>query len=206
MRVGDVGPDWEPARRGSDGRRWAIISAKVARRVGDGSYEDFLQIDAPINQGNSGGRFINLSGELVWAPSCRSCTPTGGNIGSGFAIPSNMAREVMGQLKAAAESERGKRGRRLERVTLHIVASLEAGRHERGAGQRRRAGSAASRAGLKQGDVITALNGDKVADSNALRNPHCWARAGLDDRPRDRPQREDGDRARDRRSSLEAVA
>ena len=81
-----------------------IISAKGrATGVGDGSYEDFLQTDAAINQGNSGGALVNLNGELVGINS-QILTPTGGNIGLGFAIPSNMARQVMDQLKTTARS------------------------------------------------------------------------------------------------------
>ena len=76
-----------------------IISAKGrATGVGDGSYEDFLQTDAPINQGNSGGALVNAKGELIGINS-QILSPSGGNIGIGFAIPANMARHVMDQLR-----------------------------------------------------------------------------------------------------------
>jgi S1-C subfamily serine protease len=101
-----------------------IVSAKGrATGVGDGSYEDFLQTDAPINQGNSGGALISLNGELIGINS-QILTPTGGNIGLGFAIPSNMAREVMGQLKSGGSVRRGKLGVSVQNVTPDLAASL----------------------------------------------------------------------------------
>ena len=79
---------------------------------------------APINQGNSGGALINLNGELVGINS-QILTPTGGNIGLGFAIPSNMAREVMGQLKADGRVQRGKLGVTVQSVTPDLASSLK---------------------------------------------------------------------------------
>ena len=81
-----------------------IVSAKGrATGIGDGSYEDFLQTDAPINQGNSGGALVNLQGELVGI-NAQILSPSGGNIGLGFAIPSTMARAVTDQLTRTAWS------------------------------------------------------------------------------------------------------
>jgi S1-C subfamily serine protease len=98
-----------------------IISAKGrATGVGDGSYEDFLQTDAAINQGNSGGALISLNGELVGINS-QILTPTGGNIGLGFAIPSNMARQVMEQLKTDGKVSRSKLGVTIQNVTADIA-------------------------------------------------------------------------------------
>jgi serine protease Do len=147
-----------------------IISAKGrATGVGDGSYEDFLQTDAPINQGNSGGALISLNGELVGINS-QILTPTGGNIGLGFAIPANMAREVMSQLKEDGRVQRGKLGVAVQSVTSDLAASLKLPDTSGALVSNVEPGGAASRAGVKQGDVITALNGTKVADSNSLRN------------------------------------
>ncbi len=155
-----------------------IISAKGrATGVGDGSYEDFLQTDAPINQGNSGGALINLNGELVGINS-QILTPTGGNIGLGFAIPSNMAREVMSQLKTDGRVQRGKLGVSVQSVTSDLAASLKLPSTSGALVSGIEPGGAASRAGLKQGDVITALNGEKVADSNALRNRIAGTKPG----------------------------
>jgi len=155
-----------------------IVSAKGrATGVGEGGYEDFLQTDAPINQGNSGGALVNLHGELVGINS-QILTPTGGNIGLGFAIPSNMAREVMEQLKTDGQVRRGKLGIAVQGVNADLAASLKlpgaAGALVSGV----EPGGPAAKAGLQQGDVITALNGEMVADSNALRNRIASTRPG----------------------------
>jgi serine protease Do len=147
-----------------------IVSAKGrATGVGDGSYEDFIQTDAPINQGNSGGALINLNGELIGINS-QILTPTGGNIGLGFAIPSNMARQVMDQLRTNGKVSRGKLGVSVQNLTADMAESLKLP-DERGAlisGVE--SGSAAARAGLRQGDVLVGLDGEKVTDTNSLRN------------------------------------
>jgi Do/DeqQ family serine protease len=147
-----------------------IISAKGrSTGLGDGSYEDFLQTDAPINEGNSGGALVNLEGELVGINS-QILTPSGGNIGLGFAIPSNMARAVMDQLKTDGRVSRGKLGVTVQNVTADIAASLRlpdvAGALISGI----EPNSAAGRAGLRQGDVVVGLDGERVTDTNNLRN------------------------------------
>ena len=155
-----------------------IISAKGrATGVGDGSFEDFLQTDAPINQGNSGGALINLDGQLVGINS-QILTPSGGNIGLGFAIPSNMAREVMAQLKSGGQVHRGRLGVSIQSVTSDIAESLTLP-NASGAlvNSVDPAGPAAS-AGVKQGDVITSVDGEKVTDSNALRNRIAQTKPG----------------------------
>jgi Do/DeqQ family serine protease len=157
-----------------------IISAK-GRRTGlsDGSFEDFLQTDAPINQGNSGGALVNTSGELVGINS-QIFSPTGGNIGIGFAIPSNMTRGVTEQLISKGRVRRGQLGVYVQQVTEDIAQSLglkEARGVIVGSVQR---GGAAERAGLKQGDVITSLNGTAVNDANELRNLVAATQPGTD--------------------------
>ena len=147
-----------------------IISAKGrATGTGDGGYEDFLQTDAPINHGNSGGALVNAKGELVGINS-QILSSTGENIGIGFAIPANMARNVADQLRRDGKVHRSQLGVTIQPVTLDMAASLglkEAGGVIIDAVE---PGSAAERAGLKQGDVIEAFNGQPVKDLNALRN------------------------------------
>lgn len=157
-----------------------IISAK-GRRTGlsDGSFEDFLQTDAPINQGNSGGALVNTNGDLVGINS-QILSPSGGNIGIGFAIPSNMTRTVTEQLINKGRVRRGQLGVYVQSVTEDIAQALGL-KDARGvvvSGVQK--GSAAEKAGLKQGDVITAINGNAVNDSNELRNMVASSQPGTD--------------------------
>jgi Do/DeqQ family serine protease len=155
-----------------------IISAKGrATGVGDGSYEDFLQTDAPINQGNSGGALIDLEGKLVGINS-QILSPTGGNVGLGFAIPSNMAREVMDQLKSGGQVHRGRLGVAIQRVTPDIAASLQLPDTSGALVSNVDPDSPAASAGIRQRDVITSVNGEKVTDSNALRNRIAGTKPG----------------------------
>jgi serine protease Do len=148
-----------------------IISAKgrSPSRVGDGSYEDFLQTDAPINHGNSGGALVNTKGELVGINS-QILTPSDGNIGIGFAIPANMARHVMDQLRSSGHVTRAQLGVLVQPVTSDMAASLGLKQVGGAIVSSVQSGSAAERAGLKQGDVILSFNGQPVRDTNTLRN------------------------------------
>ena len=148
-----------------------IVSAK-GRSTGlsDGSFEDFIQTDAPINQGNSGGALINAaSGDLIGINS-QILSPTGGNIGIGFAIPVNMARNVMDQLIRSGRVRRGSLGVTIQPLTPEAISQLGL-QNARGALVNSVIpGGAAARAGVRGGDVITAFNGNQVQDPNALRN------------------------------------
>ena len=147
-----------------------IISAK-GRQTGlsNGSFEDFLQTDAPINQGNSGGALVSTNSELIGINS-QILSPSGGSIGLGFAIPSNMARTVLEQLINTGKVRRGQLG-----IVVLKIPSEEATKMgvTQGPGvvvYQVKSGSAADRAGLRQGDVITALNGTATNDPNTFRN------------------------------------
>jgi Do/DeqQ family serine protease len=157
-----------------------IISAKGrSTGVSDGSFADFLQTDAPINQGNSGGALINTNAQLVGINS-QILSPTGTNIGIGFAIPSNMARNVMAQLIEKGQVRRGRLG-----VAVLPVNSEDASRlglsGVRGVIVKQvEKGGPAERAGIREGDVILAFNGTPVNDSNGLRNQVASSQPGTE--------------------------
>jgi Do/DeqQ family serine protease len=147
-----------------------IVSAKGrATGITDGAYEDFIQTDAAINQGNSGGALVNLEGQLIGINS-QILSPSGGNIGIGFAIPSAMARQVMDQLVDQGRVRRGMLGVTVQPVTDELARSLNVGDVRGALVNGLVADGPAARAGVKQGDVIVALDGKPVTDSNSLRN------------------------------------
>jgi serine protease Do len=155
-----------------------IVSAKGrATGAGDGSYEDFLQTDAPINQGNSGGALVNLQGELVGI-NAQILSPSGGSIGLGFAIPSGMARAVTEQLTEDGVVRRSKLGVTVQQITPELADSLNVSDARGALVSDVEPGGPAEAAGLKQGDVIVALDGRKVIDANAVRNQIAGTRPG----------------------------
>ena len=155
-----------------------IVSAKGrATGLGDGSYEDFLQTDAPINQGNSGGALVNTAGELVGINS-QILSPSGGNIGIGFAVPSNMAKNVMDQLVSHGRVHRGRLGVTVQGVTGDLAAGLGLDKSEGALVSDVTPGGAAARAGLKRGDVILGYQGRAVVDTNAFRNEIAATKPG----------------------------
>jgi len=148
-----------------------IISAKgrSTDSVGGGSFQDFLQTDAPINQGNSGGALVNTRGELIGINS-QILSSNGGNIGIGFAIPSNMAKGVMGQLLGKGKVQRGMLGVGIQPVTSDIAKSLGMKEVRGLLINSITSGGPAEKAGIKGGDVILQLNGKNINDANTLRN------------------------------------
>jgi Do/DeqQ family serine protease len=147
-----------------------IISAKGrTTERGDDSYQDFLQTDAPINRGNSGGALVNTNGQLIGINS-QILTPGDGNIGLGFAIPSNMAKNVMDQLIENGAVRRAKLGVTVQGISADMASSLGLASSQGALVSNVDDGSPAARAGLRQGDVITQFNGKPVVDSNQLRN------------------------------------
>jgi serine protease Do len=147
-----------------------IVSAKGrATGLSDGSFEDFLQTDAAINRGNSGGALVNTNGELIGINS-QILSPSGGNIGIGFAIPSNMAKAVMDQLLKTGKVRRGMLGVTIQPVNADLASSLDLPAARGAIVTSVAAGGPAEKAGLKRGDVITAINKQPVSDDNSLRN------------------------------------
>ncbi len=147
-----------------------IISAK-GRQTGlsDGSFEDFLQTDAPINHGNSGGALINVNGELIGINS-QILSPSGGSIGIGFAIPSNMAKSVMQQLMSGGKVRRGMLGVGIQDVTSELAQNFGLKDIRGVIVNSVSAASPAEKAGLKRGDVIVSFNDTNISDGNELRN------------------------------------
>ena len=155
-----------------------IVSAKGrATGVSEGSYEDFLQTDAPINQGNSGGALVNLQGELVGI-NAQILSPSGGNIGLGFAIPSSMAMAVTEQLARDGVVRRAKLGVTVQGLTPELAESLGAADARGALVSDVEPGGPADRAGVKQGDVVVEVNGKPVADANAMRNQIAGTKPG----------------------------
>jgi Do/DeqQ family serine protease len=158
-----------------------IISAKGRQTgmQGSGSFEDFLQTDAPINQGNSGGALVSTNSELIGINS-QILSPSGGSIGIGFAIPSNMARTVADTLVKDGKVRRGQLGILVGNVTSEVAADLKL-KEAKGLFVRDvQAGSGAERAGLRKNDVIRTLNGAEVTDANVFRNQIASTLPGTD--------------------------
>ncbi|NIV90413.1 MAG: Do family serine endopeptidase, partial [Actinobacteria bacterium] len=143
-----------------------IISAR-GRDINAGPYDNFIQTDAAINRGNSGGPLFNLDGEVIGINTA-IISPTGGSIGIGFAIPSNQAERVIEQLREYGTTKRGWLGVRIQAVTDDIAESLGL---EEAAGAlvaNVYDGSPADKAGFKSGDVIMSFDGESVPDHRAL--------------------------------------
>src|SRR3954451_19383136 len=158
-----------------------IISAKGrATGISDGSFQDFLQTDAPINQGNSGGALVNTRGELVGINSQILSPNGGGNIGIGFAIPSNMAKTVMSQLIGKGKVNRGMLGVTIQPMTTELAQGLGLKDARGVAVSSVSPGGPAERAGLQAGDVILQINGKSVNDPNELRNTVAAMAPGTD--------------------------
>ena len=143
-----------------------IISAE-GRDIGDGPYDRFIQIDAPINRGNSGGPTFNMKGEVVGVNTA-IYSPSGGSVGIGFAIPSTTADSVIGALEHGGVVPRGYLGVNIQPVTKDMAESL--GMKSAGGAivDEAMPGTPAAEAGLKAGDVITKLNGKDVKDAADL--------------------------------------
>ena len=146
-----------------------IVSALRRSGLGGSSFQNFIQTDASINPGNSGGALVNLRGELVGI-NTMILSPSGGNIGIGFAIPTDIATEVMQQLIAHGKVNRGSLGAQTQDITPNIARILKLKSNNGAVVTRVLPGSAAERAGLAVGDVVTTLNGQTLQNADELNN------------------------------------
>jgi serine protease DegQ len=146
-----------------------IVSALGRTGLGGSGYQNFIQTDAPINPGNSGGPLVNLRGELVGINSM-IYSPSGGNVGIGFAIPSNLAAEVMRQLVTTGTVRRGALGVDTQDITPQLAKLLQLGDTRGAVVTRVRANSPAAGAGLRPGDVIVSINGRTIGGAQDLHN------------------------------------
>jgi serine protease Do len=154
-----------------------IISAKGRSQLGLADYEDFIQTDAAINPGNSGGALADLDGRVIGISTAIN-SPNGGNVGIGFAIPVNMAKNVMETLISEGKVERGYMGILPQDLDEDLASALKLKNTEGSLVGDVTPGSPAEKAGIKRGDVIIALDGSKVKDSNDLRNMVAQTKPG----------------------------
>jgi len=143
-----------------------IVSAR-GRDIGSGPYDDFLQIDAPVNHGNSGGPTFSTRGEVVGVNTA-IFSPSGGSVGIGFAISSDVVKSVVQQLKDNGVVTRGWIGVEIQPVTQDIADSMGLKSTGGALVAQAQSGSPAAKAGVKSGDVVTAVDGETVADPHEL--------------------------------------
>ena len=154
-----------------------IVSALGRSGLGIESYEDFIQTDASINPGNSGGALVNLRGELIGINTA-IVGPNGGSVGIGFAIPVNMAQQIIAQLIEHGEVKRGRLGFTAQDLTPELAEAFDIDQRKGVVVARVQEDSAAEKAGMKAGDVIVAVNGDAVDNSADVRNVIGLIRVG----------------------------
>jgi serine protease Do/serine protease DegQ len=145
--------------------------------LGIKAYENFIQTDAAVNPGSSGGALVNLRGELVGINTA-IMSPSSSNVGIGFAVPINMARQVMEQLIVYGKVSRGQLGVNFQDLTPELARDLKITASEGALIDRVLPKSSAEQAGMTPGDVITAVNGERVRNSADLRNEVGLLRVG----------------------------
>jgi serine protease Do len=143
-----------------------VVSAK-GRQIGAGPYDNFIQTDASINPGNSGGPLVNLRGEVIGINTA-IFSRTGGNLGIGFAIPINSAKEILPELINKGKVTRGWLGVSIQRVTPEIAQALGLEKNQGALVSSVVEGSPAAQAGVQAGDVIVEFAGERIDDSSKL--------------------------------------
>ncbi|HYH18847.1 MAG TPA: DegQ family serine endoprotease [Azospirillum sp.] len=155
-----------------------VVSAR-GRNINAGPYDDFIQTDAAINRGNSGGPMFNLNGEVIGINTA-IFSPSGGSVGIGFAIPSNLAKRVVAELKEHGHVERGWLGVRIQPVTPEIAEGLGLSKAQGALVSEVTPGSPAAKAGLRQGDVVVRFDGKPVDGVRDLTRVVAATAAGSD--------------------------
>ncbi|HEY2032097.1 MAG TPA: DegQ family serine endoprotease [Rhizomicrobium sp.] len=145
----------------------AGIVSSIGRDVGNGPYTDFIQIDAPINRGNSGGPTFNIQGRVIGMNSM-IFSPSGGSVGIGFAIPASTIHDVVAQLQAHGRVARGYLGVEIQSITPEMAASLGSKAMKGAIVASVSPGGPAAQAGMVAGDIVLAVNGKPVEDSRDL--------------------------------------
>jgi serine protease Do len=143
-----------------------IVSA-MGRDIGNGPYDDFIQIDAPVNKGNSGGPAFSVDGDVVGVNTA-IYSPSGGSVGIAFSIPASTVKSVVAQLKDKGSVSRGWIGVQIQPVTQDIADSLGLKKAEGALVAEPQANGPAAKAGIESGDVITSVNGEAVKDAREL--------------------------------------
>jgi serine protease Do len=145
----------------------AGIISSIGRDVGNGPYTDFIQIDAPINRGNSGGPTFDIQGKVIGMNSM-IFSPSGGSVGIGFAIPSSTIHDVVAQLQAHGHVSRGYLGVEIQSITPEMAASFSNKSMKGAIVASVTPGGPAAQAGFMPGDIVLAVNGKPVEDSRDL--------------------------------------
>jgi serine protease Do len=176
LRVGDwvvaVGNPF-----GLGGTVTAGIVSSIGRDIGNGPYTDYIQIDAPINRGNSGGPTFDIGGRVV-GMNTAIYSPSGGSVGIGFAVPASTIQNVVDQLKTTGSVDRGWLGVQIQDFTPELASSMNLKEAKGAIVAEVVEGSPAERAGFVQGDVVVAVNGTDVADSKVLTRQVAALKAG----------------------------
>ncbi|MET0746026.1 MAG: trypsin-like peptidase domain-containing protein, partial [Microvirga sp.] len=152
---------------GLGGTETAGIVSAQHRDIGSGPYDDYLQIDAPVNQGNSGGPTFNLAGEVVGVNTA-IVSPSGGNVGIAFAIPASTVDSVVASLKSGGPVTRGFIGVQMQPVTKEIAEAIGLKEPKGALVAEAMKDSPAAKAGIRIGDTVVAVNGEPVSDTKDL--------------------------------------